>query len=63
MPAAPATFPGLSWKYNRIVLRRGIPKPLQGILGRKMFRTVMPQSGAVRLTRHRLPAWTACKPR
>jgi integrase len=43
MPAAPTKFPGLSRKGNRIVLRRGIPKPLQPILGRQMFRTVMPQ--------------------
>jgi integrase len=43
MPAAPVVYRGLSWKFNRILLRRGIPKPVQPILGKRMFRVVMPQ--------------------
>lgn len=44
MPAAPTKRSHLSWKYNKIVLRLPIPKPAQPILGRAMFRCVMPQT-------------------
>jgi hypothetical protein len=44
MPAAPAAFPYLSWKHRKIVLRLPIAKPVQPILGRKMFRQVMAQA-------------------
>jgi hypothetical protein len=44
MPAAPACFPYLSRKYRKIVLRYPIPKTAQPILGKKMFRLVMPQA-------------------
>ena len=44
MPAAPTVFPYLSWKFNKIVLRLPIPKPVQPILGKPMFRLVMAQT-------------------
>jgi hypothetical protein len=44
MPAAPTKYPYLSWKFNKIALRFPIPKAVWPILGRKMFRPVMPQT-------------------
>lgn len=43
MPAAPTSYPYLSWKHKKIVLRLPIPKAVQPI-GQKMFRAVMPQT-------------------
>jgi integrase len=57
MPAAPVACRGLSWKFNKIVLRRGIPKVLQPILGRRMFRLVMPQTHMEAAYVASIPIW------
>jgi hypothetical protein len=44
MPACPTTFPYLSRKFNKIVLRFPVPGPAQAIVGRKMFRLVLQQT-------------------